>query len=144
MKVEELSEKAYDSANIFLLYPSEDAPVIDENGYWIFGFFLNNLSKSQIMIDMGMDLRIYYQDGNRWFETGNHDISYHEEWVIPGKTEKEYPWYVFIRPTFKKEDMRLRVFISGVVDDDSQTQVTGMIEYIIKDDNLEEIIYINE
>lgn len=143
-EVDSLTDNALNNKDLFSLSPSGDVPVVDEDGYWIFGLFINNFTDSKIKIDMSENLKLYYKNGDRWYETGNHEVIYQNEWQIPPNTIESYPWYLFIRPSLQREDITLRVFVIGTIENGSNEKLVGMVEYIIKDNNLELINTINK
>ena len=138
-RVNQLQEKAILSKNQFEILQEVQVPRMDEDNYWIFGTFINNYTDSYVIIDMKSGLKIFYKDGGNWFETGNHEIVYQNEWEIPPHTIESYPSYLFVRPNIRREDVTFRIFLIGTINNIDQDQVVGMMEYVIKDNNLEEV-----
>ena len=79
---------------------------------------------------------IFYQDGNEWYETSNQDVTYPSEYVIPPRTTSNDSIYAYVRPNIIREDLVLRIFLIGKIEDSTYDRIVGMIEYIIEDNQL--------
>lgn len=130
--MEEFYSEALSSASQLALSQSDIAPIKDEEGYWLLTTAINNYTDSNILVGKNMGLRIFYQDGNDWFETTNHAVTYPSEYVIPPKTTGNDPIFAYVRPNIIRENMVIRIFLIGMVENSTNDQVVGMIEYIIE------------
>ena len=45
----------------------------------------------------------------------------------------------FVRPNIQREDLVFRIFVIGSIENSMDDRVAGMIEYVIKDDQLVEV-----
>ena len=137
--VENYFEQSKINQSEFSLSPREEIPSMDNEGYWYFGVWINNNTSSTITIDMKTGMKIYYKVNDNWIQTTNHNLRYEHIWKIPPNSIETPPWTLVFIPNVKYEDITFRVFLIGQTDDSDQNQVVGAMEYVIKNNNLEEI-----
>jgi hypothetical protein len=142
-EVKELEQEAIDSSDYFLLTPIKEPSFVDEDGYWMFGIDMNNLSNYDIYVDMSSDLKIFYKDGADWFETTNRSVNYSNEWYLPASNDLSTRVFM-INPFLKRENVTFRVFVVGYLADENGTKIIGMVEYVIEMNNLIEINVIDQ
>ena len=134
-----LFSKAVLSCSQFTLSQSNIVPMKDEEGYWLFELFINNFTDSNVLVGLNMGLKIFYQDNDAWYEINNHEIIYQDRGVIPPKTIESKSSMAFVRPNIQREDLVFRIFVIGSIENSMDDRVAGMIEYVIKDDQLVEV-----
>ena len=134
--MEDLYSEAVISASQLTLTPSDITPTKDEDGYWLLITAINNYSEANIIVGQKMGLRIFYQDGNEWYETSNHDVTYPNENAIPPRTTSNDSIYAYVRPNIIREDLVLRIFLIGKIEDSTYDRIVGMIEYLIEDNQI--------
>ena len=141
-EMDQLFSEALSNWTQLILSPSNTPPLKDENGYWLFRIFLNNFTDYDISVGSYMGLRIFYQDGEQWFETTNHDVYYPEKTSIPPNRINGGATIIYVRPNIQRENLVIRIFVFGSVENASTDRIVGMIEYVISDDQFSEVNYI--
>jgi hypothetical protein len=139
IEVKELKNNAIESSDLFFLSPIDEPPFIDDDGYWMFPINMNNISTDDIYVDLSVNLMIFYQDGNQWYETSNRNVKYSSrDWRLPASSDFSTRLFL-VNPYLKRDKVTFRVFVVGHLADENSTEVTAMIEYVIEDSNLIEI-----
>ena len=131
-EVEYLSGLAIENRESFSISPTSFIPVENEDGYWTFELYINNYSNSNAVVDMKSHLKIYYKDGENWYEIGNNVI-YKKTWWIPPTVEGEMNiWWLLIEPSIRSDDITFRIIVDGDFEGESDSHIAGMVEYIIE------------